>query len=249
MRPLLLHLAFVVFFIFLGISVEAKNKVPSIKTRPSLQNYLIGNYRASQNQDFRVVNALYSDQQKHYLRKEVAQYFEKMAEAASKVKISLRVVSAFRSFDRQKKIWESKFLGFTLVENKNLLQTYPKSPKKRVLLILKYSAAPGTSRHHWGTDLDINATSPEYFETDAGKKVYQWLKENANKFGFFQPYTQGRKQGYQEEKWHWSYQPLGTFVLEQYKKTITKTPPFQGSESLPEGFYEDYILGFNHEYW
>ena len=242
-----------------------KKTVPSsssvVSIRPSLQDYLIGNYRASRNPDFRIIQSIYSDAEPHYLRKEVADHFEKMAEEASKVKIPLRIISGFRSFDRQKEIWESKFLGFTLVENKNLLQTYPDSPKKRVLLLLKYSAAPGTSRHHWGTDLDINSVSPEYFETAEGKKVYTWLKENAKKFGFFQPYinkaadAEERKKGYQEEKWHWSYQPISTLVLEQYKKTISSEmirgrflnhKSFQGSEYLPEEFYEDYVLGINN---
>ncbi len=48
---------------------------------------------------------------------------------------------------------------------------------------------PQASRHHWGTDVDINSVEPEYFESGQGLKEYTWLQENAWKFGFCQPYT------------------------------------------------------------
>ncbi len=226
-----------------------KKATPPAKIRPSLEDYLMGKYLASRHPDFRKVKASCSDEEEHYMLKEAADRFEQMSEAASREKIPLRAVSAFRSFDRQKEIWESKYLGFTLVENKNLLQAYPNAPEKRVMLILKYSAAPGTSRHHWGTDLDINSVSPEYFETVEGKKVYTWLNQNAKQFGFFQPYGEGRDRGYQEEKWHWSFKPISAKLLQQYKENIKPEMVlgYQGSESLPEGFYEDYVFGINHE--
>jgi D-alanyl-D-alanine carboxypeptidase len=55
--------------------------------------------------------------------------------------------------------------------------------------IMNYSAMPQASRHHWGTDVDINSVEPEYFESGQGLKEYTWLQENAWKFGFCQPYT------------------------------------------------------------
>ena len=43
--------------------------------------------------------------------------------------------------------------------------------------ILEYSAVPGTSRHHWGTEIDINAATPQYFNTEEGEEVYDWMQK------------------------------------------------------------------------
>ena len=48
---------------------------------------------------------------------------------------------------------------------------------------------PATSRHHWGTDMDINSVEDDYFKDGKGKKVYRWLVENASKYGFCQVYS------------------------------------------------------------
>ena len=64
---------------------------------------------------------------------------------------------------------------------------------------------PGTSRHHWGTDIDMTDMSVAFYNTRKGKKMYDWMSKNAAKFGFYQPFNANRKDGYQEEKWHWSY--------------------------------------------
>jgi LAS superfamily LD-carboxypeptidase LdcB len=97
---------------------------------------------------------------------------------------------------------------------------------------------PGTSRHHWGTDIDLNSLENSYFEVGEGLKVYQWLLQHAHEFGFCQPYTSkatGRT-GYEEEKWHWSYTPLSVPLLQQYMNTITleDISGFQGSETAAQ---------------
>lgn len=145
-----------------------------------------------------------------YARKDVVEAFRKMADAAKKDGVSLRVVSGFRSFSDQKRIWENKWTGATPVNGRKLNETLP-DPKARALKILEYSAMPTTSRHHWGTDIDINSTSPAHFASGAGKKTYDWLTSHAPSFGFCQPYTAkgpARPNGYNEEKWHWSYKPV-----------------------------------------
>ena len=76
---------------------------------------------------------------------------------------------------------------------------------EKAMIILRYSSMPGTSRHHWGTDFDINMLNNEYYDKGDGKIIYKWLESNAAKFGFGQPYNAGRENGYKEEKWHWSY--------------------------------------------
>ena len=78
-------------------------------------------------------------------------------------------------------------------------------PVERARMILTYSSMPGTSRHHWGTDMDLNKDNNGYFATGEGLKVYEWLQAHAHEYGFCQPYTPkgpNRPEGYNEEKWH-----------------------------------------------
>ncbi len=86
--------------------------------------------------------------------------------------------------------------------------------------ILQASAAPGISRHHWGTDFDLfdpqmNPQSWEAGETYADE--YSWLMNNAATYGFMQPFTIGStfmRRGYMEERWHWSYWPVSQALFE-----------------------------------
>jgi D-alanyl-D-alanine carboxypeptidase len=167
------------------------------------------------------------------LRKETYEAFVKMADTAKKDGVNLVIISATRNFDSQKRIWENKWDGKTLVEGKNLTTVSNKS--ERAKLILLYSSMPTTSRHHWGTDMDLNALENSYFESGDGLKIYTWLQAHASEFGFCQPYTSkkdGKRTGYEEEKWHWSYLPLSSAFLKQYKQSITHADitGFKGSE-------------------
>ena len=72
--------------------------------------------------------------------------FNKMRVAAWEDGIVISPVSSFRSYSRQKAIFESKFKRF---------QTEGLSPTESVKKIIEYSTIPGTSRHHWGTDIDV----------------------------------------------------------------------------------------------
>ena len=77
---------------------------------------------------------------------EVESALKKMTKAAKKEGIKIKVVSAYRSYDRQKVIWNSKFVKFKKEGFKS---------SAIIDQIIKYSTIPGTSRHHWGTDIDI----------------------------------------------------------------------------------------------
>ncbi|MCX7649605.1 MAG: M15 family metallopeptidase [Flavobacteriales bacterium] len=180
----------------------------------------------------------------------VAEAFARMAEAARREGITLKVVSAARNFERQKKIWEDKWFGRRLVEGRNLGQEKI-DPTEKARLIMRFSAMPGTSRHHWGTDVDINALDDHYFLEGPGRNEYAWLVAHAGRFGFCQVYSArstGRIMGYEEEKWHWSYMPLATPILENYNKLITyqDLQGFAGSETAPSvKAIEDYVNGIS----
>lgn len=120
-----------------------------------------------------------------------------LIEAAKKDGIKLSIFSAYRSYTHQKSIWERKW-GDSANDDVSKARN-----------ILQYSSFPGTSRHHWGTDIDFNSVSLEYWDGNEGRKIHQWLKTNAPKYGFCQVYGEGRNgQGYNNEPWHWSH--IGT---------------------------------------
>ena len=183
------------------------------------KDYLTGKINFSKNPHFVQLTPQHCEGRTIYLRTEVAEAFEKMREAALKEGIVLFVVSGARSFEQQKNIWERKW---------NNLQNL--KPKERAFEILKFSSMPMSSRHHWGTDIDLNNLNNSYFERGKGLTIYQWLTKNAPAYGFCQVYTDksiSGRTGYEMEKWHWSYMPISRQLLELYNKTV-KISDFNG---------------------
>jgi LAS superfamily LD-carboxypeptidase LdcB len=225
-------------------------KEESIRDTTSVA-YLMGKFDPVKHPDFVKIAAQYTDKKEAFLRKETYEAFLKMAEAAAKDKVQLKILSATRNFDRQKKIWEDKWSGLLKVEDGTNVAKSIKDPKKRALKILNYSAMPGSSRHHWGTDLDFNYLSDDYFTHGQGKKIYAWLQENAATYGFCQPYSDKKdgRTGYNEEKWHWSYMPLSAGFTAAAKAKMTSemvVGGFKGSETAPDiDIVKNYVLGIN----
>lgn len=215
-------------------------------------SYLMGKFDPASEPGFVKVDARYSSDAGMYLRKETYAAFLKMYAAARKDGVILKIISATRNFDYQKGIWEAKWNGSKKVEGQNLSQTIA-DPEKRALKILEFSAMPGSSRHHWGTDMDLNDLSNDFFASGKGQKLYQWLRSHAAEYGFCQPYTEkgiSRPNGYHEEKWHWSYTPLSSVLLHAYKEKIRNEmiSGFKGAETAAQiGIVEKYALGVNSE--
>ncbi len=164
------------------------------------------------------------------LQPEVIEAFGKMRTAAAGAGIALTIISGRRNYEQQKVIWVNKW---------NKLQSRGIHGVDAVEHILRYSSMPGSSRHHWGTDIDINSLEPAYFTTAKGAKELAWLRANAHNYGFaevYSPRTTGRSTGYQPEPWHWSYMPLASSYLSQYKQKIGYTlfgiPDSKNSDSV-----------------
>lgn len=180
------------------------------------------------------------------LRDEAFLQFNLMRIAAKEAGFNIHVVSSYRSYTHQNGIWERKYKNF---RNQGL--THQKTIEK----IIEYSTIPGTSRHHWGTDLDIidstkgipsNPLSETHFnEGGRMRKFKLWLDENSEKFGFYLVYTnkEGRK-GFAYEPWHFSYRPLSLKMLKEYKKLdikkLLQTNKLMGSENFTDEFIEKY---------
>ena len=210
-------------------------------------NYLSGRFNPESFTDFIRVDPQWTNKDYPiFLRKSCYQAFLSMALAAKKDGVPLVIVSATRNFDYQKKLWERKWRKW--VGHPDYADQV-----KCALKVMEYTAMPGTSRHHWGTDIDLNAVNNRYFTSSQGLSIYEWLKENAHKYGFCQTYCafgDHRRHGYQEEKWHWSYMPLSGEVLEKYEKYfqpewLTGFSGDETSELIP--VLEQYILSINED--
>lgn len=214
--------------------------------------YLLGKFNPATHKDFRKIQTKYASRAGMYVRKDVYEAFLKMYKAARADGIDLKILSATRSFSGQKRIWEAKWTGKRKVSGKDLSQAIPFGTD-RAKKILEYSAMPGTSRHHWGTDLDLCALNNAFFESGKGKQIYDWLNNNARDFGFHQPYTDrntGRATGHSEEKWHWSYIPISQPLTRKYTQILSneKIIGFLGQESAPNiNILDNYVLGVNNE--
>jgi hypothetical protein len=213
------------------------------------ENYLLGKVDAAKDSNFVLVPHHLSSKA-IYLEKETLKAFLKMQEAAQMDGVQLTVISGFRSFSHQKRIWEAKWTGQRKVNGKNL-NTSITDPVKRAKKILEFSSMPGTSRHHWGTDIDIYSLNNQAFTYGKGYAIYTWLIQNASKYGFCQVYSEkgiNRPNGYEEEKWHWSYMPKSLVYLSDFKQLINynKIKGFKGSETAQEvKAIEHYVLGIN----
>jgi LAS superfamily LD-carboxypeptidase LdcB len=203
---------------------------------------LLGQFDPSTHPDFVLIDARFTDKKGIYLRSEPYDSLKRMIASAKTEGINLTVISATRNFDYQKGIWQRKWSG-------DKFKTYQGC--ERAKQIMKYSSMPGTSRHHWGTDIDLNSVDPAYFNSGQGRKIYEWLVIHAPAFGFYQTYTAksgtGRT-GFEEEKWHWSFIPLAETYLKEYNLQITPSDftGFDGSGCAQElNVIENYVNGID----
>lgn len=200
---------------------------------------LIGKFDPARHGDFSMINVSHTDKHEIYMRREAYQAFTEMAQAAKKNGLTLKIISATRSYDHQKAIWNGKW---NRGANKSLNEA------DRVREILRYSSMPGTSRHHWGTDIDLNSLNNEWFASGEGKRLYTWLCEHAADYGFCQVYTSksdGRK-GYEEEKWHWSYLPIASIFEKEYLTNVEfgMLYGFEGWQAAKElNVFKEYVTG------
>jgi zinc D-Ala-D-Ala carboxypeptidase len=217
---------FVLFFFQCNSGISENIKIdPSIYGEISPFKYLTGRFSQGKHSKFVLINDKYvpTNKRKHYLRKDTAIALRRMYKAFHRdyPRIKFFVRSSTRNFYSQKGIWERKWTGKRLVGGKKLNKSI-KDEYKRGLKILEYSSMPGTSRHHWGTDFDINSLNNSYYKSGDGRIIFRWLKKNAYKYGFGQPYISGRRKGYNEERWHWSYLPVSKIFLKDWNTIFNR---------------------------
>jgi LAS superfamily LD-carboxypeptidase LdcB len=184
------------------------------------------------------------EQPRAVLHYESVASFLAMREDAAREGIDLVPVSAFRDFDRQVLLWNRKWCGDRVLHDREGRPIDPAGldDSQRVDAILCWSAVPGGSRHHWGSDLDVidAAALPsgyqvqllpsEYAREGVFGRLAAWLEQNVARFGFYHPYASDRC-GAGVEPWHLSYAPVAKRALEELTLPVLKRA-ISGSEML-----------------
>ncbi|MFL2608453.1 MAG: M15 family metallopeptidase [Flavobacteriaceae bacterium] len=182
------------------------------------------------------------------LEKETYSAFIKMKDAAEKDGIVIKLVSGFRDFYRQQMIWNNKYKKFT--------NEFSLDGPTAIKEIIRFSTIPGTSRHHWGTEIDIIdknfenekdlLISKKYEEGGIFNSLKKWMDKNSKRFGFYIVYDDDSKRpGFEYEPWHYTYKPVSNLYQREFlkldlKSIISKTK-VEGKEFINDEFIKKYI--------
>jgi len=164
-----------------------------------------------------------------HIHKKIFQPLSDLAAHLNNHQFKLHIVSSFRSYEHQKRIWEEKVSGKRVIldEHERPIDVKKISSTDLLFLILNWTMIPGFSRHHFGSDLDVCDTKnlpPDYKikltneECDQEGLFYKFhsfldeLIENDECFGFFRPYT-NQSIGIKPERWHISHREIANHYL------------------------------------
>lgn len=188
-----------------------------------------------------------------------------LIEAAQLAGFKMEIASGFRDYERQSLIWNRKFSGEApiLDSNSQPLDASTLTEHQKLSAILRWSALPGASRHHWGCDFDVFARNhlpegaqlqlePWEYLTGHQQAFYQWLSANAEQFGFFFPYSLDLG-GVAMEPWHISHRSVSELCLSQLSPTLLgkqlKSKPVLGYEIIMEqldDIYARFVANISH---
>jgi LAS superfamily LD-carboxypeptidase LdcB len=198
----------------------------------------------------------------HY---EVVSAWLSMRDAAAADGIAIEARSSFRDLATQLKIWNGKWRGERPLYDRNgqVLEHALLAAPELLDAILTWSALPGGSRHHWGSDIDVvdagaipagyavQLVPNEYAADGIFGRLSAWLDANMNRYGFFRPYRSDRG-GVSPEPWHLSYAPISLPALESLSlsvlREVVETIAIDGREHilmrLPE-IYTRFLLAID----
>lgn len=173
----------------------------------------IDNYLGLADDHLRPVN------ENHQLHCKVVADYERMRKAAKSEGHHLEICSSYRSFERQLSIWQRKWHGelplYRIDGSRLVAETL--NDQDKIHAIMLWSALPGASRHHWGTDFDVydpqsiaarqhkfELITAEYENDGPCAALNRWISTHAEEFGFYRPYAKYLG-GVAEEPWHLSH--------------------------------------------
>lgn len=163
------------------------------------------------------------------IHREMESSLKRLIESARDAGFDLSIASGFRDYRSQLNIWNRKATGERMVldSSGNPIDIKKLTPKSLVYAILRWSALPGASRHHWGTEIDVfdrNSMPKDYqvrlIPAEAAPdgvfgRFNQWLNEHIAEHGFFRPYSTDRG-GVSPEWWHLSYAPVSKRYFDEF---------------------------------
>ncbi|MAZ65757.1 MAG: peptidase M15 [Kangiellaceae bacterium] len=187
----------------------------------------------------------------------VAGDLEALFSTAKDAGFSLKIVSGYRSFERQALIWRAKCFGErTVLDHDDAPVDLDRlTPIEIIEAVCLWSAIPGASRHHWGTDFDVipenllpqgyklQLTASEYGENGPFYPFAQWLATYLPSSAFFKPYAVFRG-GVGEEPWHISHQQAANEAQQRWKKNTF----FELIKNKEIAFYQEIIQNFSSLY-
>ncbi|QPB42289.1 M15 family metallopeptidase [Rodentibacter haemolyticus] len=171
----------------------------------------------------------------HFLQKAARNAFQGLQQSAVKNGFNLQPASSFRDFERQQFIWNNKFNGLRKVHDDkgNPIDLTQLDEWQKCQAILRWSALPGASRHHWGTEIDIfdpdllpqnQSLQLEPWEYEKGGYFFElseFLTEYLPHFDFALPFMQmSKNKKIGREPWHISYLPLAEQASNQFSSDI-----------------------------
>lgn len=200
------------------IEVNGKQQIINVSNYVALVNKEVGLPETYIPEDLVIPNVLFSfgnqDIEKAYLRQEAATALENLFNDAKLENISFFAVSGYRSYSRQKVIYQNE-VAVSGEEWAN-----------------KSVAVPGFSEHQTGLAMDVSAQCVGFALTEELGKTTEgiWLAQNAHKYGFIIRYPEGKEQitGYRYEPWHLRYVGIdiatdifeNNLTLEEYYNTV-----------------------------
>lgn len=169
------------------------------------------------------------------LHREAVAPFVRLRAKAKKAGFDLEIVSGFRGFEAQLKIWNAKANGQRpLLDPQGQPLTFSQLSRREIVYaILHWSALPGASRHHWGSDFDVIdrlSVPPRYQvqltpgEVERGGifcALHNWLDRHMEEEGFFRPYQQDLG-GVQPERWHLSHAPTAQTLYALHSEALLR---------------------------
>ncbi|MDO4430511.1 MAG: M15 family metallopeptidase [Lonepinella koalarum] len=166
----------------------------------------------------------------HFLQSQALKAFQGLQQSAVKNGFNLQPASTFRDFQRQQLIWNSKFNGERKVHNDlgESIDLARLSDWEKAQAILRWSALPGASRHHWGSEIDF--FDPDLLPSNTSLLLEPWeyqrggyffelsefLAEKLPHFDFNLPFMDCQNKEIGREPWHISYQPIAMQLQRQF---------------------------------
>lgn len=176
-------------------NIKIVNNPNSMTVLVNKNNQLLASYVPS---DLIQINNKYANENK-FLRKEATLAFEKLSQDALELNYRIIAVSAYRDYDYQKELFNH------YVETKGLNYA------------LDCSAKAGFSEHQTGLSVDVEGSNRDYDNFEKSME-FNWMKENAHKYGFIMRYPKGKEKvtGFKYEPWHYRYVGIksATYIYE-----------------------------------